>query len=112
MRGTLLKEQADAADDLGRARSIFRNSHDRRACLFHIGVIARKPAQAGIGVSDGGGNRLIQFVRQGGSQLSHGGHPVDACELRLRLTQRFFGPLTGADVHRVTHELHQIPGCV
>ena len=54
------------------------------ARLFHIGLIARKPSQAGIGVGDGGGNRLIHFVRQRGGQLSHGGHPADVCEIRLR----------------------------
>ena len=44
-----------------------------------------------MGAGDGGGNRLIDFVREGGGQLSHGGHPVDACEIRPRLTQSFFG---------------------
>ena len=63
-----------------------------RARLFQIGLIARKPAQAGIGVGDSGGNRLIHFVRQGGGQLSHGGHPVDACEIRLRLAQSTLPP--------------------
>jgi len=46
-----------------------------------------------MGVGDGGRNRLIHFVRQGGSELSHGGHPVDVCEIRPRLTERFFNAL-------------------
>src|SRR3982075_4683147 len=46
-----------------------------------------------MGVGDGGRNRLIHFVRQGGSERSHGGHPVDVCEIRSRLTERFFGAL-------------------
>ena len=50
-------------------------------------VSRAKPAQAGIGVGDGRGNRLIHFVGQRGSQLSHGGHPADVCEIRLRLAQ-------------------------
>src|SRR6266404_8970305 len=82
------------------------------ARLFHIGAIAREPAQAGIGVGDGGGNRLIHFVRQGGSQLSHGGHAADMGEIRLRLAKRFFGQLALGDVRRAANELRQIPGCV
>jgi hypothetical protein len=66
-RSTLLEEQADAADDFRRTR------------LFEIWGLGGEPAQAGIGVGDGGGNRLIHFVRQGSRQLSHGGHPADVC---------------------------------
>jgi hypothetical protein len=36
---------------------------------------------------------LIHLVRQGGSQLCHGVHPVDAREIGLRLAKRFFGAL-------------------
>ena len=42
---------------------------------------------------DGGGYRLFYFVRQRGSQFSHGGHPVDVPEVHLRLTQLLFGLL-------------------
>jgi len=56
-------------------------------------VVASEPAQAGFGVGGCGGNRLGHFVRQRGSQLSHGGHPVDVCEIRPRLTERFFNAL-------------------
>ncbi len=68
---------------------IFDNSPRSLARLFQIRLIARKPSQAGIGVCHCRGNRLIHFVRQGGSQLSHGGHSADVREIRLRLTQRF-----------------------
>jgi hypothetical protein len=51
-------------------------------------LIARKPAQASTGVGDCCGNRLIHFVRQGGSQLPHTAHPVGAYEIRMGLTQR------------------------
>jgi len=68
----------------------FHDSHGSRTCFFHVGAIARKPAQAGIGIGDGSGNRLIHLVRQGSGQFSHGGHPADACQFRLRLAPRFF----------------------
>ncbi len=65
------------------ALCVFDNSHRRGARLFDVWGVARQPAQAGIGVGDGGGNRLIHFVRQGGSQLSHTGHPAGVCEIRF-----------------------------
>ena len=69
LRSTLLEEQADPADDFRRTRSVLHDSHGSRARLFEIWGVAREPAQAGVGVGDSGGNRLIHFVRQGGSQL-------------------------------------------
>ena len=90
-----LKSRADPVDDFRRTGCVFDDSRRGLACLFHIGVIARKPAQAGIGVGDGGGNRLIHFVRERSGQLSHGGHPADACEIRLRLTQSPFSAIAG-----------------
>ena len=80
---TLLEEQADPADDFRRTRCVFHDSRRSLARLFHIRMIARKPAQAGIGIGDSGGNRLIHFVRQRGGQFSHGGYAVDLCEIRL-----------------------------
>ena len=87
-RSTLLKEQADPGDDFRRTGCVFHDSRGSFPRLLQIGLIARKPAQAGIGVGDGGGNRLIHFVRQGGRQLSHGGHPADVRKIRLRLRSR------------------------
>src|SRR5260370_3794802 len=86
LRSTLLEEQADPTDNFRRARPVFHDSHGSFARLFHIGTIARKPAQTGVGVGNGGGNRLIHFVRQRSRQLSHGGHPAHVCEIRPHLT--------------------------
>src|SRR5260370_11267517 len=47
-------------------------------------------------------NRLVYFVRQGGSQLSHGGHAADVCEIRLRLPQHLFSLLA---LNRDTREM-------
>src|SRR4051794_37310372 len=93
LRNTLLEEQADPVDDFPRTHSVFHDTQRRRTRLFEIWGVASEPAQASVGVGDRGGNRLIHFVRQGGSQLSHGGHPVDVCEIRPRHPQRFFGAL-------------------
>src|SRR5882672_6931967 len=73
-------------------------NHQADPPALHIRMIARKPTQAGVGVGDGGGNRLVHFVSQSGSQLSHGGHPADAREIRLRLTQRLLGTFSVLDV--------------
>ncbi len=93
LRRTLLEELADPADDFGRTLCVFHDTQRRRARLFEIRRVASEPAQARVGVGGRGGNRLSHFVRQGGSQLSHGGHPGDVREIRSRPTQRFFGAL-------------------
>src|SRR6266566_4869499 len=67
------------------------------ARLFEVWSVGREPAQAGISVGASCGDWLIHFVRQRSGQLSHGGHTVDACEIRLRLAQslqRFFSLLS------------------
>jgi hypothetical protein len=51
------------------------------------------PSIVGSPQSNGSSNRLVHFVRQGGSQLTHRGHSADVCEIRLRLAQRFVGVL-------------------
>ncbi len=53
---------------------------------------------------------MIHFVRQGGSQLPHGGHAVDPCEIRLRLAQRLFCPLALGYVDHSTDEFNEIAG--
>ena len=64
LRSALLEKQADPADDFGRARRIFDDSRGSLARLCQIGLIAAKPSQASIGVSDRRGNRLLDFVGQ------------------------------------------------
>ena len=49
---------------------------------------------------------------QRGSQLSHGGHAADMCEIPLRLAKCFFGQLALSNVRRTAYELCQIAGCV
>ena len=62
MRSGLLKVQADPADDLGSTGCVFDDSRRSLTCLLKIGVIVLDPAQAGIGVGNRGGNRLIDLV--------------------------------------------------
>src|SRR5207247_2298037 len=87
LRTILLEELAGPADDFRRALSVFHDSHGGRARLFEVWSVGREPAQAGISVGASCGDWLIHFVRQRSGQLSHGGHTVDACEIRLRLAQ-------------------------
>src|SRR5260370_6655467 len=55
LRSTLLEEQANPADDFSRTDCVFSHSGRGFTSLFHITMIARKPAQAGVDVGDGGG---------------------------------------------------------
>ena len=92
-RCALLEEQENPADDFGRACSVLDDSHRRGTRLFDVRVVAAEPEHAGIGVGEGGSDRLIHFMRQRDRQLAHGGHPADVGEIRLRLTQGSFGLL-------------------
>ena len=115
MRSTFLEELTDPADNFSRALCVFYDSHGGRARLFDVWSVAREPAQARTGVGAGRSDWLIHFVCQGNGQLSHRGHPGDACEIRLRLAQSLAGlfrVLTLGDVHHRTHELLHLPRCV
>src|SRR6266566_5397595 len=112
-RSTLLEEQPRSLDDFRCTCSVSNDSHSSRACLFEIWCVGGKPAHTGLGIGDGGGNRLIHFVRQRSSQLSHGGHPVHVREVCLRLTQSlslFLRPLALGDVDHGTHKFNEIAG--
>jgi hypothetical protein len=75
-----------SGDDPGSALSVSHNINGWRAYLAEIRLLAIKPSQAGICVGDSSRNRLIYFMSQGSGQLSHGGRPVNACEIGLHLT--------------------------
>ncbi len=66
LRSTLFEKQTDSANDFRGTRCVFDDPRGSVAGPFQIGMIARKPAQTGIGVGDRGGNRLVHFVRQRG----------------------------------------------
>src|SRR5205807_8808696 len=115
LRSAFLEELADAADDFPRALSVFHDSRSSRARLFDVWSVACEPAQASISVGAGSGDWLIHFVRQGSGQLSHGSHPADAREIRLRLTQSLqglFRPLAFGHVDRCAHVFKEIAGQV
>ena len=91
MRRGFLEEEANPADDFGRTRSVLDDPHCRGARLFDVWLIAVEPEHARVGIGEGGGNRLIHFMRQRNRQLPHGGHPADVGEIRLGLAQGGFG---------------------
>ena len=51
------------------------------------------PVQTGVGVGDDGRQRLVDLMGDRGRELAHRRHAGDVRELRLRLLQRFLGPL-------------------
>ena len=77
------------------------------ACFFHIGWITTQPSHAGVGVYNGGGDRLLDFVSQRSRQFSHHAHAVHACEICLQLAQSFalfFGAFALSDIRYRTYE--------
>ena len=65
------------------------------------GTFAGQPAEACAAVADDTGQRLVDFMRDGGGQFAHHADPVDVREIRLELAQPlalFFGTLAIFDV--------------
>ena len=93
LRSALPEEQARPADDVRRARSVLHDAHRGRARFREIRGLPREPVQAGVGVGDDRGDRLVHLVGQGRGQRAHGRHPIDVGEIGPRLAQRFFRAL-------------------
>src|ERR1700747_2076082 len=91
-------------DDPGSPRNIAQDSRYRLARLPQIWRIGRKPSQAGFGVGHCRSDGLIQFMRQGGTQLTHGAYSVEVSELSLCLAQRFLRALAFGDVAGVDND--------
>ena len=91
-------ERANPRDHLARSVPIPDHAPHRFPCLIEVRRIAGEPAQAGIAVRDDGGERLIDFMGDGGRQLPHGHHPREMRQFRLRLVQRLLRPLARGDV--------------
>ena len=55
--------------------------------------IQSQPAQAGVGISLYGSERLTDFMRDRGAQLSKYGNPINVSQFCLSPLQRFFRTL-------------------
>src|SRR6266478_5227819 len=91
LRRSFLDEGADPADDFAGSMAVCDDERRRLPGLLQ--VVSRKPAQTGAGVIHNRAERLVELVRNRGRHLSQSRHPSDMRQLRLRLTQRFFGLL-------------------
>ena len=95
---TLLEEQPNPADDLGRTCLVLNDSHRGLTRLFDVGSIPGEPAQASPGIGEGGCNRLIHLVRDRGSKFAHRDHAVRVGQVRLCLAQPLFSLFAVFDV--------------
>ena len=68
---------------------------------FAMRVIAsRASSRSGSSpVGHDGGERLVDLMGNGGRELPHRRQPRNVGEFRLRVSQRFLGPLAFGDVH-------------
>jgi hypothetical protein len=69
--------------------------------------IVTEPSHAGVGVHNGGGDRLFDFVRQRGGQFAHHADAVHVHEISLELVQSFalfFGALALGNVRYGANE--------
>src|SRR5258708_7327724 len=78
----------------------------RSVCVYRQGELKRctvgcvqvrssavETAQTGLGVGDDGGERLVHFMGDRGRNFPERRDARYVCEIRLRLTKRFFGAL-------------------
>jgi hypothetical protein len=91
----------DAVDDVSGSIDIANDTGERFPDLAQVGgpqvqKILRRP-----GVVARAGHRLRDFVRQRGCQFPHHAHAVHMGEIRLELTQCFFGPFS---LGQIEHE--------
>src|SRR6266851_5699577 len=113
LRSTFLEDHVDPTNNFPSTGYVFDDSRCSLPRLFYIMLIPCKPSATGVGIGDSGGNRLVHFVRQGGGQLAHRGHPIYVRELRLGLTQSLaliLRPLAFGYVDHSTDEFNEIPG--
>ena len=82
-----LYERSNARDHLTRPITIADNAAHGVPRFVEVWGRRRKPAQRGIGVCDDGGERLVDFMSDGGSHLSQSCHPRNVRQLHLCMVQ-------------------------
>src|SRR4029077_892862 len=83
-RGFFLEERADTTEHSTGAGAVLDNPLDRLASLFEVGRVCREPFYAGVPVGHDRGKRLIDFMRNRGSELAHAQDLGKVGQFRLR----------------------------
>ncbi|MHC2558921.1 hypothetical protein ACVIVD_000915 [Bradyrhizobium liaoningense] len=91
-----LGERSNATDHVAGTRAILDDPLDGAAGRLEVGRTALQPGEAGVGVCDHSGERLIDFVGNGSGQLTQGRDTRHMGEFGLGLAQCVFG-LIGPD---------------
>src|SRR5215471_11698830 len=81
------------SDDGTRAVRIHDDLCNGMLYLFKVFQATAEKSKACIAVIDNRSEWLVDFMGDGGSQCTQRGDPADVCEVRLHLTQSFFGSL-------------------
>ena len=84
LRVGFLVERAKTLDYLASALTVADNTMQGVAHFMHVWLVTTEQHQADLPVDDNGGERLINFVRDGCSQLAESRRAVDMRKLRLR----------------------------
>jgi len=90
----LVRERPDAPDHLTRPNCVVYYPFHGAARCVQVRSSAVEPAQTGLGVGDDGGERLVHFMGDRGCNFPERRDARYVCEIRLRLTKRFFGALS------------------
>src|SRR6266404_583316 len=84
-RRSLVQEIANPLNHFTRTHAIADHTSNNVARLIKIRHLARKQVYTRMAVGDDSTEWLIDFMSYRSDQLSHGRHPVEVCEIRLRL---------------------------
>ena len=100
-----MQEIANSLDHFTRPEAVFDHTPHNFARLIQIRRFARQKAHTRAAVGHDRSQWLIDFMCDRSYQLSHAGYAADMCEIRLRLAQRFFGPLAFGYVQHRSNKL-------
>src|SRR6202023_2800680 len=105
LRGALLDQRTDSANDLAGSIAFLHDPSDSRPRLVQIRRCTCEPSETGIGVSHDGGQGLVYLVGNRPGKLTHGGHASHVSQLGLRRLYRLLRQLPLRNIHNGAHKL-------
>jgi hypothetical protein len=100
VRLSRLEERAQSLDDFARPLVFAHDVGKNVARLGEIGRLLREQALCRLRIGENDGQRLVQLVRQGVGELSHGRHARNMRQFSLQSLQLRFSLFAFSDVNR------------
>src|ERR1700676_3946440 len=111
------RERPDPPDHLARTAAVVDDPFHRAPRSGKVGSVAVEPAQTGLGVGHGSGERLVHFMGDRGCQFAQRRPARYACELHLGVeealfagAQLLFRPFAVGDIAAYVADAYGLPG--